>query len=99
MTRIKWGIKCSALLKENIVPPIRCITHSLTLSKPTDIRCVISDGDVVVNTNYVVTSFANNYSLNQTNYHHHHRCRHRCDCMTGLVCNKVNGLEPFEPFF
>lgn len=31
---------------------------------------------VVVNTNYIVTSFGNNYCVNQTNYHHH-RCVRR----------------------
>lgn len=30
---------------------------------------------VVVNTNYIVTSFGNNYCVNQTNYHHHHCVR------------------------
>lgn len=35
---------------------------------------------VLVNSNYIVTSFGNNYSFNQTNYHHHHFCCWNCVC-------------------
>lgn len=37
-------------------------------------RCVLD------NSNYIVTSFGNNYSFNQTNYHHHHFCCWNCVC-------------------